>query len=337
LRHLEPLQVGVIGAGYWGRKVAREVLGLSRGTGLAHLYSVADNSPTILEQCQNEFGPLNYRLDYKPLLSDSELSAVHICTPNPTHYDVASSFLKAGKSVLVEKPLAVTSKEAYDLVRLAGEKKLVLSAGHIHRFNNGVRELKRAMASGVLGKIYYLRFRWTGLMPPQEWRDVITDLGPHPFDISNYLLGAWPNRITCRGKGYRTNLEEVAFINAEHFGSNVTTNIEVSWLDGEKNRELTVVGSEATAKLDCLEQKAVMIKGNNTTQIPIDFSNTLRDEILQFVECNLHSQRNESYTNPADGIVGAQVVRLLEATRESMVQDRTVEVRLPLAEEILAR
>jgi predicted dehydrogenase len=108
-------------------------------------------------------------------------------------------------------------------------------------------------------------------------------------------------------------------------------------LDGDKNRELTVVGSEGTAKLDCLEQKAVLVKDGSTVQIPIDFSNTLRDEILQFVECNIHSKRNETYTNPADGIVGAQVVRLLEAARESMLQDRTVEVRLPLAEEILAR
>jgi predicted dehydrogenase len=329
--------MGVIGAGYWGRKVAREVMNVSRTTDSARLYSVSDNSPTALEQCLQEFGPLSYQLDYKTLLSDPGLSAVHICTPNPTHYEVASSFLKAGKSVLVEKPLAVSSKEAYELVRLAGDKKLVLSAGHVHRFNNGVRELKRAISTGVLGKIYYMRIRWAGLMPPQQWRDVITDLAPHPFDISNYLLGLWPNKITCRGRGYRTNTEEVAFINAEHASSNITTNIEVSWLDGEKSRELTVVGSEGTAKLDCLEQKAVMIKNGSTTQIPIESSNTLRDEILQFVECNLHSRRSETYTNPADGMIGAQVVRLLEASKESMGRDRTVEVRFPLAEEIPAK
>ncbi len=332
-----PLQVGVIGAGYWGRKVAREIMNVSRVTGAAKLYSVSDNSPTILEQCRQEFGPLSYQLDYRSLLSDPKLSAVHICTPNPTHFEVASSFLRAGKSVLVEKPLAVNSKEAYDLVKLAGQKKLVLSAGHIHRFNNGVRELKRAINSGILGKVYYMRFRWTGLMLPQQWRDVITDLAPHPLDISNYLLGLWPNRVTCRGRGYRTDLEEVAFINAEHPGTKITTNIEVSWLDGEKSRDLTVVGSDGTARLDCLEQKAVLIKDGSNTQIPIDSSNTLREEIVQFVECNLHSQRSETYTNPADGIIGAQVVRLLEAAKESMSQDRTVEIRLPLAEEILAR
>lgn len=129
----------------------------------------------------------------------------------------------------------------------------------------------------------------------------------------------------------------MAFINAEHTASNITTNIEVSWLDGEKSRDVTVIGSEGTARLECLEQKGVLIKGGSTTQIPIDSSNTLREEIVQFVDCNLRSRRKETYTNPADGIVGAQVVRLLEASKESMNQDRTVEVHLPLAEEILAR
>ena len=334
---LEQVRIGVIGAGYWGRKVAREIAHVSTSDRTAKLYSITDNSPTILEQCQQEFGPLSYQLDYRNLLTDPELSAVHICTPNPTHFEVASSFLKAGKGVLVEKPLAVTSKEAYELVELAKQKKLVLSAGHLHRFNNGVRELKRAINSGVLGQVYYLSLRWCGLMPPQQWRDVITDLAPHPFDISQYLLGLWPSKITCRGRGYRTSMEEVAFINAEHPGTNITTNIEVSWLDIEKSRELTVVGSEGTAKLDCLEQKAVLIRNGSTSQIPIDSSNTLQEEIVSFVDCNIRSRQNEMYTNPADGVIGAQVVRLLEASKESLVRDRTVEVHLPLAEGILAR
>ena len=337
LNTLEPLRIGVIGAGYWGRKVAREVLGVSRLNRTAKLHTISDNSPTILDQCQKEFGPLSYQLDYRTLLSDPELSAVHICTPNPTHFEVASSFLNAGKGVLVEKPLSASSKEAYELVKLAKEKKLVLSAGHLHRFNNGVRELKRAINSGVLGQVYYLRLRWCGLMPPQQWRDVITDLAPHPFDISQYVLGLWPSKVTCRGRGYRTSMEEVAFINAEHGGTKITTSIEVSWLDSEKSRELTAVGSEATAKLDCLEQKAVLIRNGSTTQIPIDSSNTLREEIVSFVDCNNRSRRNEMYTNPADGVIGAQVVKLLEASKESLARDRTVEVRLPLAEEIPAR
>ena len=333
---MEQIRIGVIGAGYWGRKVAREIAHVSTFDRTAKLYSIMDNSPTILEQCQQEFGPLSYQLDYRNLLTDPELSAVHICTPNPTHFEVASSFLKAGKGVLVEKPLAVTSKEAYELVEFAKQKKLVLSAGHVHRFNNGVRELKRAISSGILGQVYYLRLRWCGLMPPQQWRDVITDLAPHPFDISQYVLGLWPSKVTCRGRSYRTSMEEVAFINAEHAGTNITTSIEVSWLDSEKRRELTVVGSEGTAKLDCLEQKAVLIRNGSTTQIPIDSSNTLREEIVSFVDCNNRSRRNEMYTNLADGVVGAQVVRLLEASKESLVRDRTVEVRLPLAEGIPA-
>src|SRR6266568_8160306 len=134
---MRPVKIAVIGAGYWGRKVIREIIDLSRTTGNVELYAVADNSPTILEQCQREFGTLDYRLDYRTLLSDPELTAVHICTPNPTHFEVASAFLKSGKHTLVEKPLTLNSTEAYDLVRLAKTNGTVLCTCFIHRFNNG--------------------------------------------------------------------------------------------------------------------------------------------------------------------------------------------------------
>src|SRR5438309_1220427 len=95
------------------------------------------------------------------------------------------------------------TREANELVRLALTNNRVLSAGHLHRFNNGVKELKRVVDSGVLGDTYYLRLRWTGLLPAQKERDVITDLGPHPFDICNDLLDLWPAKISCRSRGYR--------------------------------------------------------------------------------------------------------------------------------------
>src|SRR2546427_9572260 len=156
---MNPLNVSVVGAGYWGKKVIRETLNVAQTTGKVNLYSIVDNSPTILEQCMKEFGPLNYRLSYDDLLSDSAASAVHVCSPNNTHFEVASRFLSSKKHVLVEKPLALRVREADELVRLADANHRVLSVGHVHRFNNGVKELKRVVDSGVLGDIYYLRFR----------------------------------------------------------------------------------------------------------------------------------------------------------------------------------
>ena len=334
---IEPLNIAVIGAGYWGKKVVREILDLSRSTGLVRLHSIADNSPTSLEQCKREFGPVDYRLDYRSLLTDPLVNAVHISTPNHTHFDAARAFLQNGKNVLVEKPLTLRSKESYELVQLAQEKGLVLCAGHIHRFNNGVRELKRAIASGVLGKTYYLRFRWTGFLLPQKDREVITDLAPHPFDICNYLLGTWPEKVTCRGKGYRTReREEVAFITAE-YSDDLSVSTEVSWLDREKHRDVTVVGSEGIATLDCSEQKAVLVRSNGTEQVPITPSNTLREEILHFADCVNRNSRSQPFSNQSDGMLGAQVVRLLETARESLYQGRTQLVQFPTIEEVLTR
>ena len=331
-----PVNMSVIGAGYWGKKVIREILNVSRTTGRVELCSVVDNSPIMLEQCRKEFGPLDYRLSYQGLLSDSATSAVHICSPNSTHFQVASNFLRSKKHVLVEKPLALRSREADELVRLADARHRVLAVGHVHRFNNGLNELRRIVQSGLLGDIYYLRLQWTGYLPPQKDRDVITDLGPHPFDICNNILGTWPTKISCRGRGYRGGAgDEVAFITAEHIDG-VSANIELSWLDPEKHRDVTVVGSDAVARLDCLGQKLVLQRSDKTETISTVPSNTLQEEIIHFARCVENNSASEPYSNLSDGGIGAGVVRLLEASRRSLLEERTVQVRVPASEELVA-
>jgi len=331
-----PVNMSVIGAGYWGKKVIREILNVSRTTGRVNLCSVVDNSPSMLEQCLREFGPLDYRLSYQGLLSDSTTSAVHICSPNNTHFEVASNFLRSKKHVLVEKPLALRSREAEELVRLAEAKRRVLAVGHVHRFNNGLNELRRIVQGGLLGDIYYLRLQWTGYLPPQKDRDVITDLGPHPFDICNNILGTWPTKISCRGRGYRGGAgDEVAFITAEHIDG-VNANIELSWLDSEKHRDVTVIGSDAVARLDCLDQKLVLQRSDKTETISTVPSNTLQEEIIHFARCIENNSASEPYSNLSDGGIGAGVVRLLEASKRSVLEERTVQVRLPASEELVA-
>src|SRR6267143_2749146 len=333
---MKPVNMSVIGAGYWGKKVIREILNVSRTTGRVNLCSVVDNSPSMLEQCLREFGPLDYRLSYQGLLSDSTTSAVHICSPNNTHFEVASNFLRSKQHVLVEKPLALRSREAEELVRLAEAKRRVLAVGHVHRFNNGLNELRRIVQSGLLGDIYYLRLQWTGYLPPQKDRDVITDLGPHPFDICNNILGTWPTKISCRGRGYRGGSgDEVAFITAEHTDG-VTASIELSWLDLEKHRDVTVVGSDAVARLDCLDQKLILQRPDKTEPVIAVPSNTLREEIIHFAECVDNNSESIPYANLSDGVLGAGVVRLLEASKRSLREERTVRVPLPESDELIA-
>jgi predicted dehydrogenase len=335
---MNPLHISVIGGGYWGKKVIRETIDISRTTGSSRLHSIVDNFPESLAQCQKELGPsLDYRTDYHPLATDPSVTGVHICTPNSTHFEVASTFLRQGKHVLVEKPLTLRTEEAYELVRLANENKAVLCVGHIHRFNNGVRELRRVLAEGGLGEVFYLRLRWTALMNPQLQREVITDLAPHPFDICNYLLEEWPDKIACKGRGYRTKQnEEVAFITAD-YKSGLIAHIEISWLDRDKRREVTVVGSKGIATLDCVDQKLELELSSGRQEIPVSASNTLGTEISHFYDCIRNNQNSTPYSNHSDGILGARVVSLLEASRESMFQDRTIPIQLPIIPAITAR
>jgi UDP-N-acetylglucosamine 3-dehydrogenase len=330
------LNIAVIGAGYWGKKVIAQILDLARTGDEMNLYSVADSSPIALEQCRKEFGPLNYRLDYRELLSDPKLSAVHICSPNQSHFEIASEFLRQGKHVLVEKPLAMKSREAFELVRLAKEQGRILSTGHVHRFNNGVRSLRRLMISGVLGDLYYLRLRWTGFMAIQNNREVITDLGPHPFDICNNLLETWPKKISCKGRGYRSSAGyEMASIYAEHPGG-YDAGIELSWLDMEKRRDVTVVGSDGSAELDCIEQRLVLHRKGAVERVMVVPNNTLREEILHFARCVEYNSSSENYPNRADGTLGANVVRVLETTKRSLLEERTVQVDIPRGETVPA-
>jgi UDP-N-acetylglucosamine 3-dehydrogenase len=335
---MTPLRIAVIGSGYWGRKVIREILEIGKATGQVELHSIVDSFPGSLAQCQQEFGPgIDYRLDFQELAQDPSLSAVHIATPNGTHFEIASRFLRAGKDVLVEKPLTLKTVESFELVRLAAENKRVLSVGHIHRFNNGVRELRRVLAEGKIGEPYYLGFRWTGLMNPQLQREVITDLAPHPFDICNYALDAWPEKISCKGRGYRTRQnEEVAFITGEH-KNGMIAHIEVSWLDRDKRREVTAVGSHGMAYLDCLSQKLFLEDSSGRREIPVLPSNTLASEIIHFADCIRSNRDSAFYANHSDGMLGARVVSLLEASRDSMFQDRTIPVQLPIIPEIPVR
>lgn len=335
---MTPPRIAVIGSGYWGRKVIREILEVSKATDQIQLHSVVDSFPGSLAQAQQEFGSgIDYRLDYQELAQDPTVSGVHISTPNGTHFEIASRFLRAGKDVLVEKPLTLKTVESYELVRLAIENRRVLSVGHIHRFNNGVRELRRLVADGKIGDPYYVNLRWTGFMNPQLQREVITDLAPHPFDICNYALDAWPEKISCKARGYRTRQnEEVAFITGEH-KNGLLAHVEVSWLDRDKRRDVTIMGSEGMAYLDCISQKLFIEDAKGRREVPVIPSNTIASEVIHFADCIRCNRDSATFANCSDGMLGARVVSLLEASRESMFQDRTITVQLPMMPEIPVR
>lgn len=325
------LHVAVIGAGYWGTKVISEYLESAKKSLNVDLFLVCDLVDRNLKACSEKLGvPGNsLTMDYKEALGSSLVDAVHVCTPNDTHYRICKEALLAGKHVLLEKPMALNAKDAWELVGLAKQKDLILQVGHIFRFNNAMKVMKDLIAENYFGSLYYLKLQWTTLAPSPLKRDIIFDLGPHPIDILNYILKKWPNKVTCKARAYRRAfLEELAYFTLE-FEKKLLAQVELSWLQRGKVRQLDVIGSERSACVDCLNQSIQVFENGNEDALSLDVvrNNTILDEISHFA---LSVKTTQNSRNP--GGIGARNVAVLEGLRRSLQENRTMEVDLRVSE-----
>ena len=323
----DSVNVAVIGAGYWGKKVIKEYLQLARSNPEVNLSMVCDLKDENLRYCNEVLHIPEKKLirDYKEALSSSDVDAVHICTPNETHYTICKEALSADKHALLEKPMALHAKHAWELVGFAESKRLILQVGHIFRFNNALKMMRDLIAKNYFGDLYYLKVQWTTLMPSPLNRDILFDLGPHPVDILNYLLKKWPIKVDCKARAYRRKLlEELAYI-AMEFDGGLLAHVELSWLQPGKVRQLTIIGSERCASVDCLNQSVGIYENGDGGRFNLDVTrnNTILDEVSHLVE-SIHGNTNSD--NP--GSVGAKNVAILEGLRRSLEQEGTVKVDL---------
>jgi len=312
------IDIAIIGAGYWGYKLIKEYLALKERYNIK-LRAVVDISQERLEKVSRELGIPRSRLytDYKKVLEDPDIEAVHIATPNETHFPIARDMIEAGKNVLLEKPMALSSSDAFKLVRLAEINGSVLLVGHIFRFNNALYKVRQLLHERLLGELYYFDLVWTTKMPPPPKRDIIFDLAPHPIDIINFLIDEWPSETYVKAKSYvrkKRGLEEVAYALMElHKG--LLAHIKLSWLEyGRKTRTIKITGEEGVIKVDALRQGVIYIdEQNNELEIHVTPNNTIRDMILHFIEV---IKGNKSPSNSA--LIGALTIVVLEAMRESL-------------------
>lgn len=321
---MDKMNVGVIGVGYWGKKIASEYSLMQKADPDVNLLGVCDVFEDNLKFCKDNYDVPYLEKTPRDLLKNPELDAVHICTPSTTHYDICKEALLSGKHVTVEKPMTLNSLEAIKLVDLAHEKNLVLSVGHIFRFDAAIEKAKSLIENKWFGDLYWIKLTWTALMPPMAGRDIITDLAPHPFDILNFLTNDWPTQITCVAKAHRKGQnEETAHITSE-FKNNLMAHIEVSWLHPEKVREVQIMGSDRYAKIDCGTQKIIAYEDGHFFDLPVERSNTINSELSHFVKCIREGRAsNDTFLNKNNGLVGANVVKLLEITRAAMEKQRT--------------
>ena len=325
------LKVGVIGCGYWGPKLIRNLHEIPG----ADLCMVCDLRQDRLDHVQNLYPGAQGTDRYEELL-DSDLEAIAIATPVSTHFEMARQALLHDKHVLVEKPLAASSNQAQQLIDLSRARDRVLMVGHTFEYNPAVEYLKEFIAGGELGRVYYINMTRVNLGVFQSDINVVWDLAPHDISILLYVLGVEPTSVCARGYAYvQPGNHDVAYLTL-HFPNEVMADIRVSWLDPCKIRRITVVGSkrmvvyddtEPTEKIkiydkgvvipaysDTLEQFHLSYHYGNVTSPAISSEEPLKLECVHFLDCIRHHKVPRS-----SGEVGLKVVRILEKAQASLV------------------
>ncbi|MBM4237516.1 MAG: Gfo/Idh/MocA family oxidoreductase [Euryarchaeota archaeon] len=310
-------EVGVMGVGYWGRKIVEEY-GAIQGVKVKGASDLLDKN---LDYCRERHKVEVLTSDYRDLLKEDSIVAVNVCLPNALHYMACKESLEAGKHVLVEKPMTLSSSEGMELVKLAEERNLTLSVGHIYRFNNALLEVRRLIGENFFGRIFFLNMTWVNLEPPYPDRDVIVDLAPHYFDIINFLLDSWPRRITCVGRPFRRKqMEETAYVTCE-LPSGEIASAALSWLAPKKVRQIEVVGENRSCIIDAVAQEVTVYESGYMYRLGIERNNTIRTELFHFLKSigdPLAETRNS-------GAVGVKTVEMIERAKQSLAEGRTVE------------
>lgn len=316
---MNKFNVGVIGVGYWGKKIVDEYSKIENVT----ILGVADPDEKMLAFAKERYGIKGTYKDYKELLALPDLHAVNVCTPNAMHYQVCKDALEAGKHVLVEKPITLNSKEGKELVELAQKKGLMLSVGHIFRFNNALAEVRRLIKEEkFFGKLFLLELNWTNLEKAFPDRDVLFDLAPHMFDIQNYLLGLWPETIYCEaGPFRRASGEETAYVLSKFKGGLVSL-ANISWLVPRKIRQIEIVGESRSALVDAVAQEVTVYESGYTYKLGIERNNTIKDELVHFIK-SISDPQTETKNS---GTIGVKTVELIEAAKRSMADGKAVKV-----------
>lgn len=311
-------QVGVLGVGYWGRKIVEEWSAIQN----VQVRAVSDLVDKNLEHAKDRYGIEGLYHDYREVLAIPEIKAVNVCLPNSLHFIACKEALEEGKHVLVEKPMTLTTEEGKQLVELAERTNLTLSVGHIYRFNNALAEVRRLVKEKFFGRVFLLEMEWTNLEQAFSDRDVIVDLAPHYFDIINYLLDEWPVKVTCVAKPFRRKeLEETAYIVSE-MRSGAVSHATLSWLSPKKVRQISVIGENRSAYIDAVGQEITIYESGYTYKLGVERNNTIRTELMHFLQ-SIGDPMTETRNS---GNVGLRTVELIEKTKQSLAKGCSVPV-----------
>jgi predicted dehydrogenase len=330
----KPLVLAQFGCGYWGPNLLRNFSSLPN----CAVKYVVDQSPDRRAFVETNFPRTRAIAACEEIFNDSEIDAVIIATPAETHFSLAKQTLAAGKHVFVEKPLATRASEVDELAQLAGERNLIVMAGHTFIYNAAVRYVKQLIDAGDLGQIRYIYSQRLNLGRIRDDIDALWNFAPHDISIIQYWLGnPEPISVSRQGMAYmQEGIDDVVFLNLE-YPHKIIANIHVSWLDPQKVRKMIIVGSRKMVIYDDVADNKIAIydKGIDRKAIlgehmdfdhpqrlqfnyrsgdilypEVKFTEPLRLEAEHFCDCIRHSE------TPVTGLSHARtVVSILERAR----------------------
>jgi predicted dehydrogenase len=336
------IQVGVIGYGYWGPNLVRNFMAAPGSSVVA----VADVREERLQPLRKLYPSLKTSNDAASVINDTTVDAVIIATPVSSHFELAMAALKAGKHVLVEKPLATTSEQARQLIDFAAARNLVLLVDHTFVYTDAVRKMRELITTGALGEIYYYDAVRVNLGLFQHDINVIWDLAIHDLSIMDFVLPDKPVAVSATGISHVPGQpENVAYITL-FFANRQIAHVHVNWLTPVKVRHTLIGGSEKMILYDDLEPSEkikVYDKGITVTPRPedvykllvsyrsgdmyaprLDNTEALQNEALHFIDCIENGTKPET-----DGHAGLRMVTMIEAAEKSLSgRGRLIELAL---------
>jgi predicted dehydrogenase len=327
----DALGIAVIGYGYWGPNLVRNFADLDE----ARVVSVSDLDPEKLALVQRRHPGVEVTSDFRDLLADPRVDAVAVATPVHTHYELALAALKAGKHVLVEKPLAQTSVQSRHLIEEAASRNLVLMVDHTFLYTPAIRKIRDLISTEALGEIYYYNSIRASLGLFQNDINVIWDLAVHDISIIQYIFSELPIAVSATAASHVPGSPENMAHITLFFRSSCIAQISVNWLSPVKLRQTLIGGSRRMILYDDVEptekvkvyDKGITVDGSAEAaqQLRIGYragdmwaphlsaEEALRTEAEHFIEC-----LRRRTTPISSGVSGLRVVEILEATSRSI-------------------
>jgi len=324
------MKAAVIGTGYWGPNLIRNFLSLDEIDGVV----ACDRDEARLAKMRKSFYGIETATDHEAVIDRPDIDILAIATPVSSHHAIAKRALNAGKHVFIEKPMTASVAEAEELIDLAEQKGLTIFVDHTFIYTGAVRKMKEIITSGRLGEIYYFDSVRVNLGLFQHDVNVIWDLAPHDLSIMDYLLEQKPLAVSSIGSCHVGNeLEDIAYLTLE-FENNLIAHFHVNWLAPTKIRQTLIGGTKSMIVYDdteTSEKVKIYDKGIDITtresvydtlvqyrtgdmlSPKLDQEEALAVGTRHFVDCVLNNKKPKT-----DGAAGLNVVRILEASTESM-------------------